>query len=119
MKNQKRKPTHPAGQPDLRLIIVAEIFNLLKEGKINHLITWKPIEKQPNLIEVVCTPEENGESILVHCKHMDTVGHGYLPEGYPEKYKSAGKSTRFHVLLLVGDDEPETESEVTDTESPK
>ena len=104
----KRKTTTDP-QPDVKLVILQEIFDLLKENKITQLLSWKELSKKPEIIEVGVAGNE--ETILVKCKTMDRQGFGYLPNGYPEHLKATGKVTRFTVEKLNNDEPEQTDSE--------
>ena len=106
----KRKPiTGP--QPDIKLVILQEIFDLLKDNKITQLLSWKELSKKPEIIEVGVAGNE--ETILVKVKTMDRQGFGYLPTGYPEHLKATTKVTRF-TIEKINVDEPEQTSADSD-----
>lgn len=102
----KRKSASTDPQPDVKLVILKEIFDLLKENKITHLLTWKEMKEKPNVIEVGVA--DSDDTILVRCKNMDRQGFGYLPPGYPENLKTTGKVTRFTIEKLESEEAEQT-----------
>lgn len=116
MAKKKTKAGDPAvtSTPDVTIVIDKVLYDLLMEGKINQILTWKKVEDRPAIIAVTSPQDE--EQILLKVTHMDTVGHGYIPKGYPARFAANQKTTRFHVLPLEPADIPEQESEDTQSE---
>lgn len=83
-----------ASRAELTIVIDQILYELLKAGKINQVLTWKANIPLPNYIAVVCA-ENADEPIVRKVKHMDIVGFGYVPLGYPEIFKADRKTTRF------------------------
>jgi hypothetical protein len=110
----KKAKTNPSGvKPDLQIVIDKPIYDLLKGEKITHLFTWKDtLTHAPNIIGVTST--EDDEQILVKCKQMDTVGFGYIAPGYPSKYATNRRTTRFLVEPIT---EPVKEESTGETEN--
>jgi hypothetical protein len=94
-------------KPDVTLMVEKEIFELLKDGKINMLLSWKPLDKKPEVIEVGTAFED--DTIIVSCKTMDTVGFGYRPLSYPAHIYARGKMTRFHIQPAPATEETEAQ----------
>lgn len=99
--SKRNKPTN-TGTPDvsqgevgLQLIIDKPLYDLLKEGRINQVLTWKEVKEKPERVSVTST--EDDEAIILKVKHVDTVGFGYVPKGYPAQYAANQKTTRIHV----------------------
>jgi hypothetical protein len=113
--SKKLKPESGA-KPDLQIVLDKVLYDLLKAGKINQILTWKEQPKvRPSVISV--TSPEQDEPVVVQCHHMDTVGFGYVPLGYPEKYKADRPTTRFHVAPAVQASSPEGEESTEGSES--
>lgn len=107
-----RRKLATSAKPDLRITVDKEVFDLLQENKINMLLSWKPQEKKPEVMEVITAHET--DSLMVQCTRMDTVGFGYRPLGYPQHIYARGKTTRFHVSPLEAAEpaeQPETQTE--------
>lgn len=115
----KRKATiNLGGMVDLKVVIDPALLRLLKEGKIKHVLAWKPIEKKPSIVEIA-SADGLEESIQVKCTLMDSVGFGYLPEGYPSSYTTKGKMTRLTVELAGGEIPAQESTEDEQTNEPE
>lgn len=115
----KRKAINIAGQPDVKIVIAAELFTLLATGQISHVLSWKEINPKPSLV-AVGSADGKQDDILVRCTAMDTQGFGYLPPGYPEAFACKAKTTRLTVELIGGEIAPAEEEQTKedqDTES--
>lgn len=113
MTKKTKKPGQqpPAtSKPDVEIVIDKVLYELLKAGRITQVLTWKELKEKPEIISV-SSPEDD-EPIVLKVQHMDRVGHGYLPKGYPEKYKANQKTTRFHVVPV--EPEPQVEDAPSD-----
>ena len=77
------------------------VFVLLKEGKINSILTKEPLTHLPNKIEVICTAIS--EAIPFEVESMMNVFHGYRPEGYPQDEASRGKSLCLTLTQTIND----------------
>lgn len=111
--SNKSKESASAPGADLQIVIDKVLYDLLKAGKIQHVLTWKNLDgKKPGLISVLSTQED--EPIVCKVKQMDVVGFGYLPIGYPEAFTTDRKTTRFTVEI---GNSIEAAPESTNTES--
>jgi hypothetical protein len=107
MSKRTKPTTTPSSSADAKLEVAPEILELLKSGKTDMVLTWKEFEKgkEPKTLELITAQED--EPLLVKVKHVDIVGFGYLPKGYPSTFKADRKMTRFIVVPADQvDDEP-------------
>lgn len=90
--------------PTIMVVIDKVLYDLLAAGKINQVLTWKELKEKPEIIYVRSNVGDD-EPIQLRVKHMDVVGFGYLPKGYPAIYQANKKTTRFHVLPIDSEEE--------------
>lgn len=102
-RNNSRSAASSQGEGNGPTVVIdKKLYDLLKEGKITSVLTWRRFDQKPDTIAVTSQQED---PINLRVKGMQTVFHGYLPEGYPAGYASKGTSTRF----IVEPVEPSTE----------
>lgn len=112
-KKQRANASAPAPGVDVTIVVDKVLYDLLQTGKINQVFTWKNMEgKKPATVAVMS--EEGDDPIVRKVKHMDIVGFGYLPVGYPEAFKADRKTTRFILTDEAAEvSQTEEESETT------
>lgn len=108
---QGAKAAPSIASAEVTIVIDKVLYDLLKAGETSHVLTWKEIKDRPAVIAV--TSAQDDEPLLLKVKHMDTVGFGYLPKGYPARFQATRKTTRLHVLPI----EDETEAAPADGET--
>lgn len=90
--------------PELITIVIDKVlYDLLKEGKINQVLTWKEIKDKPDQIGISST--HGDDTIVLKVKRIDTVLFGYLPNGYPPQFAAKQKTTRVHIEPVQAEDD--------------
>lgn len=80
------------------IILTTKIFDLIKEGKVSEVMTFKEFPQgKPDQLKVALP---GGDELLLKVTNMHRCFHGYRPEGYPENEASRGRSTVFGVEII-------------------
>lgn len=75
-----------------------EIMELIKRGKIKHnLMTHKDMMDYKGPISVY-TPGKEDQAIAMEVTSVMHVGSGFLATGYPESWRTRGRSNGVNVL---------------------
>jgi hypothetical protein len=81
---------------DQRLAVTGTVFEIIRSGRSQELITWKHFDKKVAQVELFTPAEES--TIIMRVLSQDVVGKGYLPRGYPATHRTTGPAQR---LILI------------------
>lgn len=81
----------------MKIEVDKEIYELVKEGRINMVFLDEDLEQQPDQVKVV----HGKGSVLRQVSRMDHVNQGYLGKGYPRNFVTTSRKTRLHIDMVI------------------